>query len=352
MSEGPILRRTPRRAVATDSVVEVGRLSDAQQFPPVLRPSVPGVELGEWAKLSGETVHAQVREHGAALLRGFDVPTPDEFSAFVHALHPQLAEYNDQTTPRTAVGGDLYTSTEYPANQVIDQHSEMSYAREAPQRIFFYCVKASEEGGETPLADNRAVLASLPGEVRDTFTAKGVMYIRNYRDELGLPWQTAFQTGDRAEVEERFRRESMDFEWTDDGGLRLRHVGPAVIAHPVRGEQIWFNQADQFHTSALAPDVRAALLANFSEEDAPQHACFGDGSPIPEEWLDAVRGAYDRTKVMFPWEKGDILVLDNPLITHGRQPFKGERKVLVAMADPFRVEDFEVAGLEAARSAD
>ena len=100
------------------------------------------------------------------------------------------------------------------------------------------------------------MLAGLPAQVRDAFATKGVMYIRNYRDELGLPWQTAFQTDDREAVEERFRREDMDFEWTDGGGLRVRHLGPGVIAHPATGETIWFNQADQFHTSGLGAEVR------------------------------------------------------------------------------------------------
>lgn len=348
----PELRRRPRQAVASDSIVDEARLAPDRPFPPVLSPKVPGVELVEWARLNSEAVDTRVREHGGVLLRGFDVPSIESFHAVVSAIYPELAEYNDQTTPRTKVEGQVYTSTEYPASQVIDQHSEMSYAREAPQRIIFYCAIPSPQGGETPLADNRTVLERLPAQVRDTFAAKGVMYIRNYRDELGLPWQTAFQTDDRAVAEERFRCQGMDFEWTDDGGLRLRHVGPAIIAHPVSGQPIWFNQADQFHTSSLPPEVREALLSNFAEEDAPQHACFGDGSPIPEEWLDEVRRAYAEAKVMFPWQAGDILVLDNPLITHGRQPFSGDRKVLVAMADPFRVADFELAGAEPARAAD
>jgi alpha-ketoglutarate-dependent taurine dioxygenase len=350
VSGGPNLRRAPRRAVAPDSVVDVGRLGPDMPFPPVMRPNVAGVELTEWARLSSEAVEAQVREHGGVLLRGFDVPTIEAFHDLVAAVYPALAEYNDQTTPRTSVGEQVYTSTEYPANQVIDQHSEMSYAREAPGRIVFYSVIPAQEGGETPLADNRAVLARLPDEVRDTFTDRGVMYIRNYRDELGLAWQTAFQTDDRDEVEERFRREDMEFEWTAGGGLRLRHVGPAVISHPGTGETVWFNQADMFHTSSLPPEVRRALLSNFAEEDAPNHVCFGDGSPIPEQWLDEVRRAYRETKVMFPWERSDILVLDNPLVTHGRMPFKGERKVLVAMAEPFRVADFVLERVGAARS--
>jgi alpha-ketoglutarate-dependent taurine dioxygenase len=31
------------------------------------------------------------------------------------------------------------------------------------------------------------------------------------------------------------------------------------------------------------------------------------------------------------WEKGDVLLLDNMLMSHGRSSFTGERKILVSM---------------------
>ena len=35
------------------------------------------------------------------------------------------------------------------------------------------------------------------------------------------------------------------------------------------------------------------------------------------------------------WERGDVAVIDNMLASHGRTPFDGERRVLVAMAGSF-----------------
>ena len=58
----------------------------------------------------------------------------------------------------------------------------------------------------------------------------------------------------------------------------------------------------------------------------------GDGGEIPLADLHAVRAAYRASEVAFPWQAGDLLVLDNRLALHGRKPFQGDRSVLVAMA--------------------
>ena len=52
---------------------------------------------------------------------------------------------------------------------------------------------------------------------------------------------------------------------------------------------------------------------------------------IDEVWL---REAYRRETVSFPWQKGDLLMLDNMLVAHGRAPFSGPRQILVGMAEP------------------
>ena len=39
--------------------------------------------------------------------------------------------------------------------------------------------------------------------------------------------------------------------------------------------------------------------------------------------------------VTFPWRRGDVLLLDNMLTAHGRRPFTGDRRVLVAMGNSY-----------------
>jgi hypothetical protein len=104
---------------------------------------------------------------------------------------------------------------------------------------------------------------------------------------------------------------------------------------------VWFNQAHLFHISSLNPEVRQTLLSTFKKEDLPRNAYYGDGSPIENSVLDEIREIYQQEAVVFPWEEGDILMLDNMLAAHGRLPFAGSRKVLVGMANPFNDKDIK-----------
>jgi alpha-ketoglutarate-dependent taurine dioxygenase len=112
-------------------------------------------------------------------------------------------------------------------------------------------------------------------------------------------------------------------------------VRPATVVHPKTGDTIWFNHAHMFHTSNLEPHVRDSLLAEFQEDELPRNAFYGDGSPIESSVLEEIREVYRQASVVFPWQKGDILMLDNFLASHGRRPFVGPRRVLVGMAELF-----------------
>jgi alpha-ketoglutarate-dependent taurine dioxygenase len=115
-------------------------------------------------------------------------------------------------------------------------------------------------------------------------------------------------------------------------------VRPAVTRHPVTGETLWFNHATFFHVSTLAPAIREELLVEFAEDELPANTYYGDGSPIEPEILDQLRALYEQFTVSFAWQKGDVLLLDNMMVAHGRAPYEGARKILVGMAEPTRRE--------------
>jgi hypothetical protein len=174
----------------------------------------------------------------------------------------------------------------------------------------------------------------VPEEIRDRFERLGVMYVRNY-GAVDLPWRHVFQTDDPAEIVRYCAAHGIQHEWRASGALRTSEVRPAVLRHPVTGEKTWFNQAHLFHVSNYRPEVRCSLLETFGEENLPRNTYYGDGSPIPEEHLVAVRRAFEQEKVAFPWGFGDLLVLDNMLCAHGREPYVGPRRVLVGMTQPY-----------------
>lgn len=315
--------------------VEVTYLRPEDAIPVLIKPGGGGVNLAEWAGARREFVEGLLSEHGALLFRGFGLREAEEFEQFVRAVSGEPLEYRERTSPRSAVAGRVYTSTDYPAAASIFPHNESSYNATFPMKIFFFCHTPPGQGGSTPIADTRKVFRRIRPEVRQAFLEKQYMYVRNYESDLGLTWQNVFQTDDRAAVEQYCRNSGIEFEWTGENGLRTRQVRPAAARHPRTGEWVWFNHATFFHISTLEPKaVRDALIRMVPEEDLPNNTYYGDGSPIEPSVLDELRAAYRQESVAFTWLRGDVLMLDNMLTAHARQPFTGPRKILTAMSEP------------------
>ncbi|HXD33569.1 MAG TPA: TauD/TfdA family dioxygenase [Pyrinomonadaceae bacterium] len=299
-------------------------------LPVVLKPTVEGLSLPHWAKDNIELIKERLVTVGALLMRGFKTPTVAEFEEFLNIVAGDLVDYSYRSTPRELVSGKIYTSTGYPAHQTIPLHNELSYSRQWPMMLGFFCVHPSEDGGETPLADSRKIFARIDPELRNKFSRLQVLYARNYGDGLDLSWEDVFQTTERAEVEEFCRTAGIEWSWKSNGRLSTAQICQAVATHPQTGEQVWFNQAHLFHVSCLEPEVRDALLAG-EEDELPRNTFYGDGSVIEDADLNAIRSAYEQEKVVFQWERGDVLLVDNMLVAHGRRPYRGERKVVVGM---------------------
>jgi alpha-ketoglutarate-dependent taurine dioxygenase len=327
-------KRKPIHLTATE-LVNASPIQPGQPFPLVLQPTIEGVNLVTWASHQRSWLQTQLWQQGGILFRGFQVNGIAEFEQFIQAISGELLNYSYRSTPRSLVSGHIYTSTEYPATQSIPLHNEMSYARSWPLKIWFYCCQPAEQGGATPIADSRNILARLDAAITANFQRKGVMYVRNYGAHIDLPWQTVFQTTDPSEVERYCCKAGIEFEWLGNDRLRTRQVCQAIATHPRIGEAVWFNQAHLFHLSGLPLDVQQSLLITFDQENLPRHTYYGDGSPIESIVLDQVREAYCQETVTFEWQAGDILMLDNMLVAHGRQPYTGARRVVVGMADPY-----------------
>lgn len=314
------------------------------EYPLIIEPRVEGLDLVTWAGDNRAFIEESLGRYGGVMLRGFKMDGVGAFAGFVRASSGEPLPYLERSSPRELVEDQVYTSTSHPAEQEIFLHTEQSYNLTFPGRIYFHCVTPAAERGATPIACTRRIVRELPREIVERFLARRYRYVRNFGAGLGLSWQTAFQTQERAVVERYCRESQIDFQWLDGERLRTSQVRRCVAKHPRTGELAWFNHATFFNVSTLEPELVAHLRSQFRDEELPNNTYYGDGAPIEPEVLEELRAAYRRAKVAIPWQKGDCLVLDNMLMAHGREPFTGERRVVVAMSEPRRWEDVAFDG--------
>ncbi|WP_334950449.1 amino acid adenylation domain-containing protein [Nostoc sp.] len=322
----------PKAIRLSEELIETEYLQPGQTLPLVIKPVADDIDLVDWVKSSRAPIESKLLQHGAILFRGFNLKSVSEFERIASAICPQLfANYGD--LPKEGISDRVYSSTPYPCDRAILFHNESSHLHQWPLKIWFFCLQPAQQGGETPIVDCHKVYQLLDPKLRERFEQKQLMYVRNYIEGLDVSWQNFFHTDDKTVVEKACRQSGMDFEWLPNNGLRTLKVRPAISQHPQTGKSLFFNQVQLHHISCLESDVRASLLSTLGEENLPRNVYYGDGSPIEDSVMAEIEAVYQQAKVSFPWQQGDILMLDNMLTAHGRNPYKGSRKIVVAMGE-------------------
>lgn len=317
---------------------------------PILTPVHPDLDVLPWAAEHREYVNELLMADGALVLRGFQVPGQETFEQLALALSASGAvAYRENATPRSHVAGNTYTSTDYPADRTIYAHNENSHTLSWPGKLFFYCTTPARTGGETPITDCRAVYRRLPGHIRDRFLEEGWLYRRSFSPRLGIGWRQAFGV-DTPEEAHAYAAESwMESEFNDDQ-LVVRYRRWAAIDHPVTGDPVWFNHGTFFNQANLEPELKQFAEA-LGAGRLPYNTFHGNGDPVSDEVIDVLQQAYAAETTHFPWQRGDILMIDNMLVAHGRRPYTGDRKVLVTMTEQMAAKGVDLSGAVSVRTS-
>lgn len=324
------LKNISVKKVEYAAAIEKTFFNDQYKYPLVMKSTISNLELNNWLTENRDEFEKDLLKYGAILCRGFKINTVDKFQHLMSLFPNDPLEYKLRSSPRYSIKENVYVSTTYPEDETINMHSENSYAPNHPSRITFCCIIPSEFRGETPISDNRAILSYLSDSLKEKFLKKEILYKRNLNGMLGLKWQEVFQTNEKACVEDECERNKMVYEWgINDDTLLLKWKKKAIWEHPITKDMVWFNHGLFFNKYMLDEIILNSVV---SYDDLPNDTFFGDETEISKEEIMEIRQAYKKATVEFQWEKGDVLFLDNMLFSHGRNPYKGERKIIVSIS--------------------
>lgn len=274
-------------------------------------------------------VDSRLNSAGAILFRGFPVFTPGDFNDVVEAFGYEELPYVGGAAPRTNVVGRVFTANESPPDQKIPFHHEMAQVPEFPSKLFFFCEVEPKSGGETPIVLSHVIYERMkerhPEFVRE-LEELGLMYIRvlgegdNPASPIGRGWKSTFLTHDKSVAEQRAAKLGVKLEWLEDGVKTITGPIPAIKFDESRQRKVWFNS------------MVAAYTGWEDERNDPTKAVtFGDGRPLPADILHDCLKILEEESVAIPWQKGDVLLIDNWAVLHSRRSFDPPRRVLASL---------------------
>ena len=282
--------------------------------------------------------------HGTLLFRGLPIYNAEDFSKFAHAFGYKPHEIIGIVVDRPILAPNVAPANEAPKEVLIYNHNESPQVPHAPEYIFFYSHRAPSKGGETPISSSLELFARAQQEMPEFISEladKGILSKVTYKvDQQYVGGSTLKQAfgkeivdGDdeatrRAKIEAQIARygrgKHTTWEWTDDG-LVLMHRLPAIRTQPHTNLPTLFTGLAAYYRAFQGPNARKNATTQL----------FGDGTPIPEKYLAKLAEITDEIRVLHKWQRGDVLVYDNIIAQHGREPWEGEQSDRVVLASLF-----------------
>jgi alpha-ketoglutarate-dependent taurine dioxygenase len=254
------------------------------------------------------------KANGVVLFRGFDLNQAG-FVSYTEALTPDFLDYSGGAYARDKVN-DNDTVLSVTGNRqffAVPLHGEMFYTKYRPTVLWFYCISPPVSGGETTVCDGVAIYRQLSVDSRALFDSKKISYIRHYADG---DWQKIYLSDSVSEVEGICRKRDTAFTYHQDDGSVSTEFTCSAITTPLYTDQPAF--------------VNNILPVLVQEANGNIHSLvrFEDGERIPDYVVEELRELANKLTVGVEWQAGDLVMVDNSRLMHGRNSFNDTQRDL------------------------
>lgn len=289
--------------------------------------------------LPRDEVATLFRRHGALLFRHFDADSR-AFVEFTSAYCENFSTYQGGgfrwgSLDREKVDGNetLLTVTGSTQSFGIPLHGEMYYMSRRPSVLWFFCENPPSEAGETTLCSGAELYRRLGEPEREFFRRHRLKYIRRL---TGDEWRLAFQMEDPEGLRRWCDENESTIAENPDGSVTIEYVSPAVRRDPAADAEVFINSLLIVHSAEQALRAGfAAKLSGLPREDSPLVVRTEEGEELPADLVERVGRVGKDLTAKVAWEKGDVLMVDNRRIMHGRRSCHDRgRRIYVRMGEP------------------
>ncbi|HEY9740471.1 MAG TPA: TauD/TfdA family dioxygenase [Coleofasciculaceae cyanobacterium] len=258
---------------------------------------------------------------GLLHFRGFDVDL-EKFQEFSNLFGTEFLTYAGGGYIRKTINEDgdrTVLSVTYNAGGTQQKtfglpiHGEMYYLKNRPTVIWFYCITPASEDGETTVCDGVQVYKQLREETKELFKTKRLRYLRSYANG---EWQERYQTNDLSVVEKFCKENDLSLKIDrKTQSISTEYIHPAVIKSRWGGQEVFINNI---------------LPVEWQESSGKKTSIvrLEDGLKIPDEVILEIKDVTARLTQLISWQSGDIVMIDNTRILHGRRAFTDQRREL------------------------
>lgn len=257
----------------------------------------------------------KIKDHlktdGWAMLRGFDMDMP-AFSAITAQLCKTITfdparENTEKNTQKVDAGLGP-----------IGLHIENGNTPVCPDIVAFFSARAAFEGSQTTICDGRDVYEAFSHAQQERWSQRMTVtrtlpealwkrYLANEHPAISEPEEVTHEHV----LQFKAAIPDQDFTLNDDGSLEYR-----IRLSPVRGSSLSNGKA--FANAILGP----------SHNYEPPVYRLDDGSVVSADEIKELRDIAETCTVEINWQDGDVAVIDNTRVMHGRRAIKDQDRTL------------------------
>lgn len=268
---------------------------------------------------------------GAVIFRGLPLRSAEHFDAFIQSFAWPNFRYADSLSNavRSNRTERVFTANEAPPTVEIFLHHEMAQTPIYPSKLFFFCQSAPETGGETPLCRSDTLLA-LMREQQPEFVERCAKEGLRYTNVMpqaadagsgqGRSWRDTLGTDDPKAAEAKLTSLDYAWEWLSRGDLKVTTPVLPAVKTLADGTEVFFNQL-----------IAAYQGWNDNRNEGEKSVRFGSGGEIRADDLAKTCALAATVTENVAWQRGDVVLVDNFKVMHGRRPFSGSRSILASL---------------------